>query len=270
MGVASFFYGLFLLIIIIAIIDPSTEEVVLEEVSAEEDINQEAQEDSKTENEQEEMVEEDVIEEESEEALTEPEEEVMEEESEPYEPTTLSGTGDDVVFFDVTVGGLVTFDMSNTGGGHFAMVVHSEDGDRIGSVSNTTVQNFSGQGVHGLEEGTYMLEVSSSGNWNVTIIEELLTLNHGSILQTGETYEGKGPMIVGPFAHEKNAYVIEAKYSDGGHFAIVGQGIAGNRLGSVVNTTDPYDGKGLLNLRGENYFFYLEVKAEGSWTFTIE
>jgi len=65
--------------------------------------------------------------------------------------------------------GLVTFEMTHNGDGHFGVVLLNAEGDYIDLLANG-IGEFDGSKAVGISEsGIYLLDISADGNWEISI-----------------------------------------------------------------------------------------------------
>ena len=83
-------------------------------------------------------------------------------------PTTLSGSGDDVVSFTATGTGLRIFTMKYTGTSNFIVVLKDGSGGYITGLANE-IGSYSGKTSEQLSTGKYYLDVKASGPWSIQI-----------------------------------------------------------------------------------------------------
>ena len=84
------------------------------------------------------------------------------------ETFTVTGSGSDLIPFEVREGGAVTFELTHTGDENFIVRLLDNDAEnialltnKIGDVSDTRVENLS--------QGSYFLDIDSTGEWSVSI-----------------------------------------------------------------------------------------------------
>jgi hypothetical protein len=82
--------------------------------------------------------------------------------------SSLSGFGDTVQFFTVTVTGLRVFMMSHDGTRNFAVVLKDQRGNYIALVANE-IGSYLGKKFEHLTTGTYYLDITADGSWTIDI-----------------------------------------------------------------------------------------------------
>ncbi len=83
-------------------------------------------------------------------------------------PSTLSGSGDDVVSFAATGTSLRIFTMKYTGTSNFAVVLKDANGGYMKLLANE-IGSYSGKKSEQLSTGKYYLDVTASGPWSIQI-----------------------------------------------------------------------------------------------------
>jgi len=87
----------------------------------------------------------------------------------PPVPKTLNGTGQEASEMFYLDKGLVTFEMTHNGDGHFGVVLLNAEGDYIDLLANG-IGEFDGSKAVGISEsGIYLLDISADGNWEISI-----------------------------------------------------------------------------------------------------
>lgn len=76
---------------------------------------------------------------------------------------SLTGTGDDVARIDPNISGLVTAQVSHSGGSNFAIFAYSSSG---ADLLVNEIGTYSGEVLIG--DGTFFLEITADGAWSVT------------------------------------------------------------------------------------------------------
>ena len=85
--------------------------------------------------------------------------------------------------------------------------------------------------------------------------------------QAHATYSGSGDDVVEISKPKKGvpALLVISGNRDSSHFAVIARDASGNRVGALVNTTDPYKGIVPVDLPPRTETKLLEIKASGSW-----
>jgi hypothetical protein len=81
---------------------------------------------------------------------------------------SLSGTGNDVQFFTVTVTGLRIFILSHDGTRNFAVVLKDQKGHWVALIANE-IGSYLGKKIEHLTTGTYYLDITADGSWTIDI-----------------------------------------------------------------------------------------------------
>ena len=172
-----------------------------------------------------------------------------------------TGSGDSVVSLD-DYGDWFMFEIDgNYGGNYFGVIAYDEDGNRLGSLVNTT-DVYHGR-VYENTQSVKTLEVKASGDWTIKEIS-LYTAHYGV---KGDTLKGNGDDVIVFFTDKGSSTTASITGNSGAdYFGVIGYDGTGKRTGALVNTTDVYSGTVML----KNNPRIFEVKATGEWTITFE
>lgn len=166
-----------------------------------------------------------------------------------------TGNGDDVIEIELLPEISVFQITGNADDMHFAVKGYDTDGNSTGLFVNTT-DVYSGTVIDPTQETT-LLEISATGDWKV----EVSSIYSQQMISIGDTISGSGDEILLIKNYGKTASIVgnASEY----HFAVKTYGAKGNDL--LVNTTDPYDGKVMLN----DEPVIMEITAVGEWSVTL-
>lgn len=172
-----------------------------------------------------------------------------------------TGSGDDVISID-DYGDWHVFEIEgNAEGRYFGVVAYDSNGDRIGSLVNTT-DKYSGI-VYDDTQDAAMLEITATGEWSVKV-KSIYSCIYGV---KGTEVSGKGDNVVVFYTDKGESSTATIKGNQEEHyFGVVAYDGSGSRCGSLVNTTDAYEGKVLL----KNSPRIFEVTATGEWSIKFE
>ncbi|MCB0173887.1 MAG: hypothetical protein KDJ97_25425 [Anaerolineae bacterium] len=177
----------------------------------------------------------------------------------PPAPIAFNGSGDSVENVQMWNGPAMMQVTGNDESRHFAVVPHTVSGEPLMSMVNTT-EPYSGRIL--LPEPVNRLEISASGNWTV----EILPLSSARVVSVPGQVEGSGDEVLVLAGEKPDIATVDGNQA-GRHFAVIPFTIDGRHVfGSMVNTTDPYQGQVLLD--GE--VGILEVTAVGPWSISVE
>ncbi|MCB0098257.1 MAG: hypothetical protein KDE50_25100 [Caldilineaceae bacterium] len=176
------------------------------------------------------------------------------------EPIVIKGTGDSIQDFSKWLGPAIVHVVGNPSQRHFAVIPYDSNGNRTNSIVNTT-DYYDGTNLLDFEqnEQTTRLEIKSEGDWAI----EILPLANARTIEIPGTIEGNGDEVLLLIGNSPDIANISGNAS-ARHFAVITYG-NGRRLGSIVNTTEPYEGQVLIDRRAE----VLQVTAEGGWSISI-
>ncbi len=85
-------------------------------------------------------------------------------------PLNITGEGQSVSQFISLQSGLTRFDMTHDGDSNFAIWLFDDDGSRVDLLVNE-IGEFDGSTAIGVDQGTYILDISADGNWKVDITQ---------------------------------------------------------------------------------------------------
>lgn len=177
----------------------------------------------------------------------------------PPDPVVFNGSGDSIENVQMWNGPALLQTTGNDEGRHFAVIPHTVSGEQLLSMVNTT-DPYSGQLL--LPEPINRLEISAPGAWTI----EILPLSSARRLSVPGQIEGSGDEVLVLDGGQPDIATVSGNQA-GRHFSVVSYTIEGQQVfGSIVNTTDPYDGQILLE--GETGI--LEVTAVGPWSISVD
>ena len=179
------------------------------------------------------------------------------------EPVIYKGSGDSVIDLDMTIGRIgILHVVGNSASRYFGVSGFDKDGNRTGAIVNTTDPydgyrplNFTDQ------ETTIRLEITASGEWEVTHFPFVTTYLHQ--LAVPGTITGKGDDVLF-LTGSKPDILHVAGNSGSNYFGLIGYTVEAKRE-SLVNTTDSYDG----NVIAPSGLMLLEIIAVGDWTIEV-
>lgn len=175
-------------------------------------------------------------------------------------PYTFTGVGDSIVDVSAYSDRLLALVVGgNSASRHFAVIPYDEDGDRLGSLVNTT-DVYAGLLPLNLRGTAAFLEIKAVGEWKIVAYP----LAVAPRIVKGEPYTGKGDFVLIVDDSSVRTATIIGNQADR-HFAVHGYDKSGSpRL--LVNTTEPYVGTVLLR----RDTILLVFQAVGEWIVTLE
>jgi hypothetical protein len=182
-------------------------------------------------------------------------------EAAPADAQLYTGSGDYVLTLEDVPDRYLLEVTGNAQAKYFGIVPYSLSGNRQFSLVGTT-DAFHGR-VYEPSQGPVMLEISAVGDWSV----EVLPLDAARSVRKGETITGSGPdvIIVDPSAGEPVTAAVTGNAS-AKYFGITPYDANGNRLFSLIGTTDVYSGTVMLQKSPR----LLCVEAVGDWSITLQ
>jgi uncharacterized membrane protein YqaE (UPF0057 family) len=173
----------------------------------------------------------------------------------PEPPIVLEGSGDDVIDV-VPAGPRLARITGNAAGAYFGMIPYTGS-ERGSSLVNTTDPYEGIVPIDFLEgEATDSIEVQATGPWRI----ELLPLSAARPIDGA--LSGTGDEVIRVVGSPDRAFITGN--AEGAYFGVRPWG--GSPSISMVNTTDPYEGR----VRVPDDTLFLEIKAIGAWEITFE
>lgn len=171
------------------------------------------------------------------------------------DPVSYSGTGDDVIEVTPFADALYVFEITgNADERYFA--VESYDSQNKSDLLVNTTDKYSGITMDtGFDVA--MLQVTATGDWQIT----QRSLYDMDVVEQGQTYSGTGDRIILVRSSGKTASITG---NAGERYFSIQSYDSQGRGDLLVNTTDKYDGKVMLN---DPIIF--QVSAVGDWSITL-
>ena len=177
------------------------------------------------------------------------------------EPKAYSGSGSDVVAIEKP-GGLdavvIVHVVGNAESSYFGVTGFDEAGKQTDLLVNTT-DPYDGITLLDARKGqtTTRLQVEAQGDWTI----EVRPLAMARAAAVPGTTSGAGDDVLLLDGEPDTAHIVGN--AEGRYFGVIGHG---KRYDLLVNTTDPYDGRVIVN----RDTVVIEVKATGEWEVTFE
>lgn len=171
------------------------------------------------------------------------------------DPVTYTGSGDDVIEVTPFADALYVFEITgNADERYFA--VESYDSQNKSDLLVNTTDKYSGITMDtGFDVA--MLQVTATGDWQIT----QRSLYDMDVVEQGQTYSGTGDRIILVRGSGKTASITG---NAGERYFSIQSYDSQGRGDLLVNTTDKYDGKVMLN---DPIIF--QVSAVGDWSITL-
>ena len=173
---------------------------------------------------------------------------------------TYTGYGDDVVALS-DYGDYFYYEIEgNKEDRYFGVIAYDAQGNRMGSLVNTTIPYHGNVFENTMSAAS--LEVKAEGSWTIKV----KSIYTATAALRGDTIKGNGDDVIVIYEDKglPTTASIEGNKEDG-YFGVICYDVMAKRLGSVVNTTEPYSGTVML----KNGVRVLEVLSEGAWTITL-
>ncbi|WP_088033556.1 hypothetical protein [Evansella clarkii] len=177
---------------------------------------------------------------------------------------TVEGSSGQSHVFEVITDGMVKFITNNTGSSNFNVTIENgETGERMGQVAND-IGDFSGHQFLYLEEGEYILQVKSNGDWVIDIEQPFL---HEIIYD--KKFSGHGHSTVGPLTTSSNRIELIVTHNGDSNFSVHILDVLGGRQGMAFNEIGDYEGNHITSILPDT-IFYLDIRAGGDWEIEIK
>lgn len=176
-------------------------------------------------------------------------------------PIEFSGTGDRVINNVNIPTGCYRARINNTGSSNFVVKHYETATDKYPDLLVNEIGSYSG--VVLLREGSIMattggmFEISSSGNWTISI-EKITDTQSGSYI------EGTGDSVTGWISGDGKRHPGLFVHTGSSNFAVWIHDASGER-DLLVNEIGAYSGQAVMALKSGGKYF-LEVTADGPWT----
>jgi len=203
----------------------------------------------------------------------------------PVEPTpeptpelveyTFDGVGDTLTApFDLR-GGLVVLWLQHTGNSNFIVELLPTDGD-YGELSVNIIGVYSGIRVHpvqtkaltALKPGTYRIEVSADGAWEIAISQPVFT--EGKVLPYD--FQGVGDGVTDVMVLDTGIIPVSLSHTGSSNFIVQAFSVDGSNMELLVNEIGAYEGTVALRVRSgaltglEPGLYVISVQADGFWS----
>lgn len=187
----------------------------------------------------------------------------------PLEPTPvpieLKGTGQQATQRFNLQAGLAVFKMKHEGTRGFIVKVLDTNGNGIAWPANT-IGTYDGSTAEAIRQsGTYLLDITASGAWTVTIEQPRVTKG----VPYTNPYQGKGHLVSPIYHLEAGLKVITLSHTGKSNFIVELIDENGNVVEYLSNAIGNFQGTKAAGIkRTGNYL--LNIQADGTWSINIE
>lgn len=180
-------------------------------------------------------------------------------------PIELSGTGQKATEKFTLENGLSIFTMTYTGSSNFAIKLLDNNGKMVDLLANE-IGNFSGSKAVGItSKGEYLLDVTASGKWTVSIKQPRPT----SAESKPQALTGKGQQASKFIKLENGLTTFKLKHTGSSNFAVTLLDKNGNLKELLANEIGNFDGSKATGVNTSGIYL-LNITADGNWTINIE
>ena len=176
-------------------------------------------------------------------------------------PINLSGGGQQASQKFTLEKGLSIFKLTYSGSGHFGVWLLDSEGNNVDLLANNT-GSFNGSKAVGIvSAGMYLLDVSASGPWTVTI-EQPRPLGAAAM---PTSLAGVGPQATQLVTLPKGLETFTLTHDGSGHFSIWLLDSKGNNVDLLVNQTGAFNGSKAVKIPQTGIYLF-SISADGDWT----
>lgn len=180
----------------------------------------------------------------------------------PPAPQQFEGSGNQAVGPFPLEGAIAVFTFSHQGSANFIIEILDANGETVDFAANEIGSIEQASSASGLRAGEYLMEITASGAWTVTI--EQPQPSTGESLPVTRT--GTGNVVVGPLDGDGAARVAYS-HQGSANFIIEVLDRFGQTVDFAANEIGAVEGSSIVNLAGINY---LEITADGAWEIMLE
>ena len=179
-------------------------------------------------------------------------------------PITLSGSGQQASSKFILSSGLSVFKMTHSGSGNFAVELLDSNGKTVELLANT-IGSFNGSKAVGIQSnGTYLLNITASGKWTVTI-EQPRPTSAPNVTD----FSGKSQTATQLFTLSAGLKTFQMTHSGDGNFAPVLLNRDGKVVDLLANEIGHFNGSKAKSIPRDGIYI-LDVTANGPWTIKIQ
>lgn len=153
--------------------------------------------------------------------------------------------------------------MKHDGDSNFAIWLLDETGDRIELLVNE-IGDFNGSTVIGIDDaGSYLLDISADGNWNVTIEQPRNVSGASPPLNMS----GRGQSVSQFLSLQGGLTRFEMTHDGDSNFIIWLYEDDGSRVDLLVNEIGEFNGSTAIGV--DEGIYILDISADGNWKINI-
>jgi len=180
------------------------------------------------------------------------------------EPITFNGTGQQATTKFQLQPGLSVFSMKNTGGSNFSIWLLNDEGDKIELLVNE-IGSFDGsKAVKIKNQGNYLLDIASSGKWNINIKQP-----RTNTAPETTSFKGTTQTTTDLFYAQKGLKAVKMNHSGSSNFAVWLMNKEGDPIELLVNEIGNFDGSKAVRIPVDNLYLF-NVAADGNWSISLE
>jgi len=179
-------------------------------------------------------------------------------------PINISGTGQQASSKFQLEKGLSIFKMTNNGSSNFSIWLMDDEGNRVELLVNE-IGDFEGsKAVSISKNGEYVLDISSSGTWNITIEQP-----RKQSAPATNSFEGITQKATELFYSKKGLKTVKMTHDGKRNFAVWLLDSMGDRVELLVNEIGSFDGSKAVRIPTDGIYLF-DIAADGNWTVVLE
>ena len=192
------------------------------------------------------------------------------------EPVIFRGIGDSATKVFTLTSGLATFEMHHSGSSNFAVWLYDTNGKAVDLLANE-IGAYSGTALEGVHAdsmdaapGTYLLEVTADGAWEITVQQPTYTSGESLPWRDDET----GDAVTGPFQLPTGTIEFTLSHNGSSNFIVWLYSTNGEARELLANEIGTYHGSQIVGIQPGSFgtspgVYLLSVRADGDWSVSI-
>ena len=177
------------------------------------------------------------------------------------EPTSLSGTGQQISTQFALDEGLAVFKMTHTGSSNFVVSLVNLDGQPDRLLVNTIGQ-FNGSKALPVQAGNYVLDITADGGWTVNIEHPVPSAALISFPLTGQGEQATGFFVLG-----QGPITFNLTHAGSQNFMVTLLDQNGQPVDILANEVGPFAGNKTVEIQTPGAYL-LDISANGDWSIT--
>jgi hypothetical protein len=180
------------------------------------------------------------------------------------DPITLTGTGQKATQKFVLEEGLSVFKMTHKGSSNFAPTLLDSDGETVELLTNKIGAFDGSKAVQIPRAGQYLIDVTASGAWIVTI-----TQPRQATAPTTKSFNGGGQLATELFYMPKGLAIFQMHHVGKSNWAPILMNAKGDTVELLANEIGAFDGSKAVKIDRAGLYIF-DVTADGPWIITVQ